>query len=124
MLKIKKVYYDNDFTYGCETCDYGSNYISNIEIILEDGQIIKIETNQMYDYTLTESDYMQLLTNSNDIQGFYKNMFKLIKNKSYNIESRVGLEDMEMKINGNNIDIVKSCNSGNLVEKVGSDNNE
>ena len=92
--------------------------------MLEDGTPIKIETEQMYDYTLTESDYMQLLANSNDMQDFYRNMFKLIKEKSYDIESRVGLQDMEMKINGNQIDIIKSCNSGHLVEKVGSDNNE
>ena len=124
MLKIKEVKYDNDFSYGCETCDFGSNYVSDIEFLLEDGTPIKIETEQMYDYTLTESDYMQLLANSNDMQDFYRNMFKLIKEKSYDIESRVGLQDMEMKINGNQIDIIKSCNSGHLVEKVGSDNNE
>lgn len=118
MLKIKEVKYDNDFTYGCETCDYGSNYVSNIEFLLEDGTPIKIETEQMYEYTLTESDYMQLLANSNDIQDFYRNMFKLIKEKSYNIECRVDLQEMEMKINGNKIDIIESCKSGRLIEKV------
>lgn len=118
MLKIKKVNYDNDFRYGCETCDYGSQYISNIEIIFEDETMLKIETDQMYDYTLTESDFMKLINDSDNLNDFYENMFETIKNKSYDIESRVDLQDMIIKINDKEIDIVKSCRTNCLVEKV------
>lgn len=117
MLKIKKVNYDSDFSYGCATCNFGSSYISNIEFIFEDGTILKIETDQMYDYTLTESDFMKIVNNSDNLDDFYKNMFETIKNKSYDIESRVGLQNMIMKINGKKIDIVKSCRSNCLVKK-------
>lgn len=118
MLKIKKINYDSDFRYGCETCDYGSSYISNIEIIFEDETMLKIETDQMYEYTLTESDFMQLLSNSVDLDDFYKNMFETIENKSYGIESSVSLQDMVIKINEKDIDIVNSCKNCRLVEKV------
>ena len=122
MLKIKKVNYDNRSYSGCETCDYGSEYISNIEIIFEDKTTLKIETNQMYEYMLTESDFMILLSNSNDLNDFYKNMLKLIKDKSYEIESIVELEDMVIKVNDKEIDIVKSCKKHHLVEKVEDEN--
>lgn len=118
MLKIKKVNYDNHSFGGCETCDYGSSYISNIEIIFEDETTLKIETDQMYEYTLTESDFMILLSNSSDLNDFYKNMFELIKNKSYEIEWRVPLSGMIMKINNKEIDIIASCRTHSLVEKV------
>lgn len=119
MLNVKKVKYENDFTYGCGTCDYGSEYISNIEIELEDYGTIRIETSQMYNYTLTESDYMQLLGNSKDLDDFYKNMFKLIKQNDYEIKERIVLQEMEMKINGNQIDIYKSCGKGKPIYVVG-----
>lgn len=118
MLKIIKVNYDSDYSYGCETCDYGSQYISNIEIIFEDETMLKIETDQIYEYTLTESDFMKLINDSDNLEDFYKNMFEIIKNKSYDIESRVGLQDMIMKINDKEIDIVESCKTNCLVEKV------
>lgn len=122
MLKVKKVNYEKESYGGCETCDYGSKYISNIEIDLEDYGLLKIETNQMYNYMLTESDFMQLLGNSKDIKDLYKNMFNIIQDKSYEIEHRVSLKSMEMKINGNEIDIIKSCELGKLVKKCEKEN--
>ena len=117
MLNVKKVSYDEDSTGGCDTCNYGSEYISKIEIDFEDYETIRIETNQMYEYTLSESDYMQLLANSKDLDDFYKNMFKLIEEKDYNIKVRINLQNMEMKINGNSIDIYKSCGKGKPIKK-------
>jgi hypothetical protein len=118
MMNVKKVIYENSYRDGCETCDYGSSYISDIEIVFEDETTLKIETDQMYEYTLTESDFMQLLSNSVDLDDFYKNMFEMIEDKSYEIESRVSLQDMIIKINEKEIDIVKSCKTRSLVEKV------
>lgn len=117
-VKDKKINYDNHYSYGCETCDYGSSYVSNIEILFEDETILKIETEQMYEYTLTESDFMNLLSSSKDLNEFYKNMFETIKHKSYNIEMRESLTNMVMKINDKKIDIANSCKTYNLVEKV------
>lgn len=108
-MKIKKVNYDSNSCSGCDTCDWGSSYISNIEIILENDEIIKIETEQMYEYTLTESDYMQLLVNSKDINDFYKNMFERIKNSSYDIIARELLQYMIILINNKKINIAESC---------------
>lgn len=117
MLKTKKINYDYDFSNGCETCDYGSKYISDIEIVFEDDSVLKIETSQMYEYTLTESDYINLISNSEDIDRFYKNMFLIIKNKSYDIENRVNLEDMIIRINNKKIDIIQSVNEERLIEE-------
>ena len=118
MLKVKKVNYDKDYTCGCKTCDYGSEYITDIEIEFEDYGTIIIETSQMYEYTLTECDYMKLLGNSEDLDDFYKNMFNLIKEKSYDIEDRVKMEYMQMKINGNSINIIESCKLGKIVKNI------
>lgn len=113
MLKIIKANYDSDFTSGCETCDYGSEYISNIEIVFEDYGTINIETNNMYEYALTESDFMQLLGNSVDLNDFYKNMFILIKERGF----RVDLDHTEIKINGNKIDVDESCKLKKPIKK-------
>ena len=73
MLNIKKVIYNEDFTSGCETCDYGSSYVNEIEIILEDETNAKIKVDRMYEYSLSESDYMKLISNSKTIDDFILN---------------------------------------------------
>lgn len=83
MLKIKKVNYDEDFEYGCETCDWGSSYVNEIEIIFEDDTYTNIKIDRMYKYALTESDYMQLIANSNNIDEFCVNIIKKLKSKAY-----------------------------------------
>lgn len=117
MLEIKKINYDHYYESGCETCDYGSNYVSNIDIYLKNGTSIIIRTSQMYEYTLTESDFMKILSNSEDLKDFYSKLFLTIKNKSYEIKARVELKDMYMEINGEEIDIISSCISGKLKKK-------
>ena len=56
------VNYRDDSTYfaGCETCDYGSEYITDIVITLTKYQI-DIETNRMYEYALSEGDMLKIL---------------------------------------------------------------
>lgn len=51
---------DTEYSAGCETCDYGSEYINNIAITLTKYKIIVV-LNQMYSYALSESDIMTLL---------------------------------------------------------------
>lgn len=55
------VSYSDDFTSyaGCETCDYGSEYITEINITLTKHEIY-IKTNQMYEYVITEGQMMRL----------------------------------------------------------------
>lgn len=45
---------------GCETCNYGSEYINDITITLTKFKIHAV-LNEMYDYALSESDVMKLL---------------------------------------------------------------
>ena len=118
MLNIKKVNYDENWESGCETCDFGSSYVNEIEIILEDGTYTNIKVDKMYEYTLSESDYMRLIANSNDINDFILNTIKLIKENSYqkDISWKIELEALSITVNGKEIDILKSL-KGNKVFK-------
>lgn len=62
MLDGGLVNYDDDSYHfgGCPTCDYGSSYITEIDMVLTKYKI-HIETNQMYEYVLSEGDMMKLL---------------------------------------------------------------
>lgn len=70
-------YNDNSYSYGgCPTCDYGSEYITEIYITLTKYKIY-VKTNQMYEYALSEGDIMKLfLTNYNEIQAMTEIDFK------------------------------------------------
>lgn len=114
-MKVKKINYDNHFTSGCETCDYGSSYISYIEIILEDNTLITIKTSQMYEYMLTESDYIELLSNNENINSFYKELFELVKYKAGQRYLMLDLTNMYITVNGKEVDIIKSCDNDKLI---------
>lgn len=68
----------NDNTYfssGCPTCDYGSEYVNEIDITLTHYSI-HIKTNQMYEYVLSEGDMMKLfLSEYNTIQTMTEKEF-------------------------------------------------
>jgi hypothetical protein len=117
MLNIKKVIYNEDFTSGCETCDYGSSYVNEIEIILEDETNAKIKVDRMYEYSLSESDYMKLISNSKTIDGFILNIIRFIKEKSYNknIEFEIDLDDLCIYKNNEKIDILKTLDKNKIV---------
>ena len=60
-MEIKKINYEiGDYISGCETCDYGSSYITNLSIETNNCKI-NFEFDTMYDY-ISESDLMQLLS--------------------------------------------------------------
>ena len=53
-------YADDHYCYdGCPTCDYGSEYINEIDITLV-HHTIHIKTNQMYEYVLSEGQMIRL----------------------------------------------------------------
>ena len=60
---------------GCPTCDYGSEYINEIDITLT-HHTVHIKLNQMYEYILSEGQMMKLLLgNYNAIQAMTEKEF-------------------------------------------------
>ena len=116
-MNIKKVEYHQWYTDGCETCDYGSHYVNDIEITLENDTYINIKVDKMYDYTLSESDYIQLLANNKNVNDLIVNIIKKIKNKRYNEDlwCALDLEDLTIKVNNKKIDIIKTFKMGQIV---------
>lgn len=119
MLKIKKVNYDENFEYGCKTCDYGSSYVNEIEIIFEDDTYTNVKVDRMYKYALTESDYMQLIANSDNIDDFCVNVIKKIKSEAYqhNLKWLIDIDDLIITVNGEKIDILKTLTKGRVIKK-------
>ena len=71
------VNYEDDYYHirGCPTCDYGSEYINEIDITLTKYKI-HAETNQMYEYVLSEGQMIKLfLTEYNTIQTMTEKEF-------------------------------------------------
>ena len=66
---------DTYYIPGCETCDYGSEYINDITITLTKYKIHAL-INEMYDYALSESDVMKLLLPAyEEIKGMTEKQF-------------------------------------------------
>jgi hypothetical protein len=54
-------YDDDSYSFGgCPTCDYGSSYITEINMTLTKYKV-HIKTNQMYEYVLSEGDMLKIL---------------------------------------------------------------
>ena len=59
-------YVDDHYCHdGCPTCDYGSEYINEIDITLV-HHTIHIKTNQMYEYVLSEGQMIRLFLTEYD----------------------------------------------------------
>lgn len=59
-------YDDDSYSYsGCPTCDYGSEYINEIDMELTHFKI-HIKINQMYEYVLSEGQMMRLFLSEYD----------------------------------------------------------
>ena len=56
---IENIRTDEDSISGCETCDYGSEYINYIDIEMTKYSI-HAEINQMYDYAISIKDALDL----------------------------------------------------------------
>lgn len=62
-------------TNGCPTCDYGSEYVNEIDITLTKYKI-HARTNQMYEYVLSEGQMIRLfLSEYNTIEKMTENEF-------------------------------------------------
>ena len=60
---------------GCPTCDYGSEYINEIDVELTKHKI-HVRTNQMYEYVLNEGQMIRLfLSEYNTIQTMTEKEF-------------------------------------------------
>lgn len=118
MLNVKKIHYDETYTAGCETCDYGSSYINEIKILLEDNDYISVEVDKMYDYALSENDIIISIAESNNPEDFIKNIIKTIVYRPYeNVEVLVSLEGLNIIFNGKMVDIIKTLNTNKVVYK-------
>lgn len=122
-MKVENIKYKEKSETGCETCDYGSEYITNIKFEV-DGYKVEIETNKMYNFALTKADYMQLFNQCKNLDHFYERMFDKIADLCWKgqVDRYVGLEAFEMKINGEYIDIVQSCLHGEPIKLKGDEN--
>lgn len=69
-------YADDNYHYdGCPTCNFGSEYINEVDITLT-HYAIHFKTNQMYEYVLSEGQMMKLfLSEYNTIQAMTESEF-------------------------------------------------
>ena len=80
-------YNDDCYSYGgCPTCDYGSEYINEIDITLTCYKI-HVKVNQMYEYVLSEGQVMKLFLSEHDtIQAMNeKDFIDWFKEKLYEV---------------------------------------
>ena len=92
-------YVDDNYYYeGCPTCDYGSEYITEIDITLV-HHTIHIKTNQMYEYALSEGQMIRLfLTNYDTIRTMTEKEFiDWLKAKLIDIAYEEVIEEFEVK---------------------------
>ena len=96
MLKIKEVKYDSYCAnLGCETCDYGSNYIDNFEIIFDDDTKMAVHIDTMYNNIgISESDLIKLCINAQS-----KNELKSLIIKTVQYYAKKEYNDVSLKIN-------------------------
>lgn len=72
---IENINTDEEHYPGCPTCDYGSQYINDVEVILT-KHIIRASFIKMYSYVLSSGDLMQiLLPNADAIQKMTESEF-------------------------------------------------
>lgn len=92
-------YEDDSYHYdGCPTCNYGSEYITEIDITLV-HHTIHVKTNQMYEYALSEGQMIRLfLTNYDTIRTMTEKEFiDWFKAKLIDIAYEEGIEEFEVK---------------------------
>ena len=101
-MKIKDIYYDTDHIQGCPTCDYGSKYITDFEIIYEDNHTLKFIINADNGKLLSEGELMCILantTNENEIKEAIINKCKHKMFDSHNYySSSLYINDEEIKL--------------------------
>lgn len=72
---VKEISTDKTGRVGCDTCDYGSEYINEFKIELTRG-VIHCEISKMYEYLVSEDYMMKLfLKNVDCIRGLTEEEF-------------------------------------------------
>lgn len=62
--RILDIKTDNYFSSGCETCDYGSEYTREIDLVLDNGKTLEFRISQGYDYCdYSYGDLMKFILN-------------------------------------------------------------
>ena len=92
-------YEDNCYHYdGCPTCNYGSEYINEIDITFV-HHTIHVKTNQMYEYAISEGQMVRLfLTEYNTIQTMTEKEFiDWFKARLIDIAYEEAIEEFEVK---------------------------
>lgn len=92
-------YVDDNYHYdGCPTCNYGSEYITEIDITLI-HHTIHIKTNQMYEYVLSEGQMMRLFLTAYDTicAMTEKEFIDWLKAKLIDIAYEEGIEEFDVK---------------------------
>ena len=51
---------DNEQYSGCETCDYGSSYINEIDFFLVGGKL-RVKSTNMYEYALSDGQVLKTI---------------------------------------------------------------
>lgn len=65
---IVKIEDDYDYYAGCDTCDYGSQYISELRIIFTNNKQLIIKTTNEYTFAISQLNIMEIfLYNYTDI---------------------------------------------------------
>lgn len=92
-------YEDNCYHYdGCPTCNYGSEYINEIDITLV-HHAIHVKANQMYEYAISEGQMVRLfLTEYNTIQTMTEKEFiDWFKARLIDIAYEEAIKEFEVK---------------------------
>lgn len=100
MLDGGLINYTDDYYHynGCPTCNYGSQYITEIDIALV-HHTIHIKTNQMYEYVLSEGKMIKLFLTEYDTicTMTEKEFIDWLKTKLIDIAYEECIEEFEVK---------------------------
>lgn len=82
---------DSDFYPGCETCDYGSSYTSEITFTFQDGEYTRFRHEQMYEYGIKMDAVLRAILNH--VQEFpFLNKKQFIEKMKEWLEKESGVE--------------------------------
>ena len=95
---IKDIYTDTDSYAGCETCDYGSEYINEFTVYLTQGNI-EFKISQMYEWAVSEDYLMKLFLQNVDAikEMTEKQFFEWLKER-LELDLKGEVEEFELKM--------------------------
>ena len=95
---IMNITQDDDFYPGCETCDYGSSYINEVNIFLTKYKV-HVNVSQMYNYTFSDGDMMKLfIGNLDEIKQMTEEQFTrwfMVKMEEYDTNLKYEVKEIK-----------------------------